>query len=114
MVQDKARDVSYSAAAYAFLLEALEKTRHNLSREGHVSGGELLAGIKNLAKDRFGPMAALVFEEWGIKNGSDFGNMVYELVEKGVLFRKEEDSIEDFLGGGSYQQIFEEEYFTSD
>ncbi len=112
MVQEKEKDEQYDAEAYGFLLEALERTRRELRREGHVSGGELLEGIQLLATERFGPMAALVFREWGVSHGGDFGNMVYELVDKGVLFRREEDSIDDFLGGKPYELIFEEEYFT--
>ena len=114
MVQDQSRDSAYTPEAYAFLLEALAQTRRDLDRDGHVTGTELLAGIRRLAMERFGPMAALVFQEWGIKSSGDFGSMVYELVDKGVLSRKAEDRIEDFLGGHPYQQIFEEEYFAPD
>jgi uncharacterized repeat protein (TIGR04138 family) len=114
MVQDQSRDAAYSTEAYSFLLEALARTRHDLDREGHVTGTELLAGIRKLATERYGPMAALVFQEWGIRSGDDFGSIVYELVDKGVLSRKAEDRIDDFLGGQPYQRIFEEEYFAPD
>jgi len=113
MVQNSKREIHYTPEAYGFLLEALARTRQELGRDGHVSGAELLSGIRDLAADRYGPLAAMVFCEWGIKSGSDFGHMVYELVDRGVLFRQDEDSIEDFFGGKSYERIFEEEYFSS-
>ncbi|MBN2170782.1 MAG: hypothetical protein JW819_05645 [Candidatus Krumholzibacteriota bacterium] len=102
----------YDDEAYRFLLEALERTRQHLGRRGHVSGRELLDGIEELGGERYGPMAALVFAEWGVRDGSDFGKIVYELIDRGVLFRREEDSLEDFLGGRSYRAIFEDDYFS--
>jgi uncharacterized repeat protein (TIGR04138 family) len=104
----------FSPAAYEFLLRAIEKTRRELGRHGHVSGTELLAGIEHLGAEQFGPLAALVFKEWGVESGGDFGRMVEELVEKGVLFKKDEDTIEDFLHGRPFARLFEEEYFKSD
>ena len=113
MVEDRRREVHYAQESYGFLLEALAKTRRALGRDGHVTGIELLGGIQELAAERYGPLAAMVFREWGIKSSNDFGHMVYELVDKGVLFRQDEDSIQDFLGGKSYELIFEEEYFAN-
>ena len=101
----------YDPVAYEFLLQAIEKTRRELGRRGHVSGKELLAGIERLGAEQFGPLAALVFKGWGIESGGDFGGMVEELVEKGILFKKEEDRIDDFLHGRPFPLIFEEEYF---
>lgn len=113
MVQEKTNYSQYDEEAYRFLLEALEHTRRELGLGGHVTGAELLAGIQKLAAERFGPTAALVFQEWGVKSGGDFGNMVYELIDNGVLSRREEDSIDDFLEGKPYSLIFEEDYFTT-
>lgn len=107
MVENKA----YDEAAYAFLLEALAEARQELARAGHVTGAELLAGIQRLGAERFGPLAALVFSAWGIRSSRDFGNMVYELIERGVLFQQPQDSIEDFMNGETYTEIFEELYF---
>jgi uncharacterized repeat protein (TIGR04138 family) len=104
----------YDPRAYRFLLEALERTRARLGRQGHVSSAELLAGIQELAQQRYGPLAAAVFQAWGVADGGDFGAMAGDLVDRGVLFRRGEDRIEDFLGGKPYRRIFEEEYFIPD
>ena len=76
------QDHRFSRHAYFFVLDALDYTmthfgRDNLTGEDrHVGGRELLVGIKEYAADQFGPMAALVFERWGIRGASDFGEIV--------------------------------------
>ena len=114
MVQNERVGGPYSEAAYGFLLEALDRCRRDLGREGHVSGGELLKGIQNMAGDRFGPLAAMVFREWGIQGGSDFGNIVYELIDRGILSQQQEDKLEHFMGGRPYEEIFEDCYFRGE
>ena len=106
-------DLRFPNAAYRFLLDALEGTRRRLRRDGHVSGQEILKGIEALAGELYGPTTAMVFENWGIRDGNDFGFMVFELVDRGVLSSRDEDRIEDFAGGGTYEQIFEERYFEN-
>lgn len=111
MSREQGEDLRFPGEAYRFLLDALERTRIQYQREGHVSGQELLVGIREHAGDLFGPTAAMVFQEWGIRDGSDFGFMIFELVDRGVLARRKEDSPTDFEGDRSYNQLFEEDYF---
>jgi len=111
MTREQGEDLRFPGEAYRFLLDALERTRIQYQREGHVSGQELLVGIREHASDLFGPTAAMVFEEWGIRDGRDFGFMVFELVDRGVLARRKEDSPTDFEGDPSYKQLFEVDYF---
>ena len=111
MSQEHAEDLRFPGEAYRFLLDALERTRIRRQRDGHVSGQELMEGIREQATDLYGPTAAMVFEEWGIRDGSDFGYMVFELVDRGVLARREEDSPVDFEGAPPYREMFEEQYF---
>jgi len=113
MSRGPVEDLRFPGEAYRFLLDALERTRIQYGRDGHVNGRELLEGIREHAADLYGPMAAMVFEEWGIREGSDFGFMVFELVDRGVLARRREDSPTDFEGVSSYRKLFEEEYFDS-
>ncbi|MBM4061009.1 MAG: hypothetical protein FJ265_07915, partial [Planctomycetes bacterium] len=73
------KDSRFSRNAYYFVLDALDYTMSQLGREQlsgeerHVGGPELLGGIREYAADQFGPMAALVFERWGIRGPADFG-----------------------------------------
>jgi uncharacterized repeat protein (TIGR04138 family) len=111
MTREQGEDLRFPGEAYRFLLDALERTRIRYQRDGHICGQELLEGIREHAADLYGPTAAMVFEGWGVREGSDFGFMVFELVDRGVLARREEDSPTDFEGVSSYKELFEEDYF---
>lgn len=105
-------DSRYAYEAYEFLFQALTHTQQMLDRlppdepeEGmeashqspfHVSGRELLEGIRDLAQREFGLMARIVFHLWGINSTADFGEMVFNLIEAGLMTRTAEDRREDF------------------
>ena len=101
------RDPRYAYEAYEFLYRALRFTQEQLGikatdeRSGddpthHVTGKQLLSGVKDLAHQEYGRMARIVFKSWGIEQTVDFGNMVFNLVEAGLMFRRPEDSLADF------------------
>jgi uncharacterized repeat protein (TIGR04138 family) len=82
------KDTRYPREAYLFVREALDHTQRSLARgkQGsirHVSGQELLSGIKEYASSQFGPMAMMVLGEWGIRSCQDFGEIVFNMVETG-------------------------------
>ena len=101
----------YRPDAYLFVWEALERTATLVGEKRHVSGDELLAGIRDLARTRFGPMAKDVFNAWGVTTTGDFGRVVFDLVEGGLLRKTEEDSLEDFADRFDFQREFVDEYF---
>ncbi|MBN1912783.1 MAG: hypothetical protein JW788_00125 [Candidatus Omnitrophica bacterium] len=90
------RDSRYKPDSYEFLMQSLAFTQKKLKRQGHISGRELLEGIREFAIDQYGPMAKTVLSHWGISKTRDFGNMVFNLIEEKVLSRTEEDSLDDF------------------
>ncbi|MEK0445619.1 MAG: hypothetical protein RLZZ399_940 [Verrucomicrobiota bacterium] len=104
-------DSRFDRDAYFFLREALDfsvaqsqKQKHG--RTPHVSGQQLLEGIRLLALKRFGPMVPTVFEYWGVRRCEDFGRMVYSLIHLGVFGRSDTDSLEDFKHGYSFEDAF--------
>jgi uncharacterized repeat protein (TIGR04138 family) len=106
-----AKDPRYHREAYRFLREALEHTRNRLAkgrrtRIRHVSGQELLDGIRQFALTQFGPMAPVVFAEWGVHRCRDFGEIVFNMIEVGLLEKTEEDSRADFEGGYDFDEAF--------
>lgn len=106
-----ARDPRYSREAYGFLREALEYTqkKRRKTRAGqstHVSAGELLEGFREYSLQQFGPMGLTVLEYWGIRSTGDVGRMVFNLIEAGVFGRAEDDRIEDFENGFSFEEAF--------
>ena len=110
------QDHRFSRHAYFFVLDALDYTmthfgRDNLTGEDrHVGGRELLVGIKEYAADQFGPMAALVFERWGIRSASDFGEIVFNLIDVELLSRRPCDSRLDFVDRIDFSETFAEKH----
>jgi len=106
-----AKDARYQRDAYFFMREALDHTQKSIVKENrgelrHVSGQELLSGIREYALAQFGPMATTVLEEWGVRNCQDFGEIVFNMVEIGLLAKTENDSREDFRDGYSFEDAF--------
>lgn len=105
------KDPRYQREAYSFLREALDHTQKgvtkaNKSEARHVSGQELLSGIREYALLQFGPMALTVLEEWGVRRCEDFGEIVFNLVEQGLLSKTEKDSRADFQDGYDFDTAF--------
>ena len=66
-------DPRYARGAYYFLRQALDYSlkelhkRGDLDRSNHLTGQQLLEGIRLFALDQYGPMARTVLEHWGVK-----------------------------------------------
>lgn len=113
-----AKDKRYPRDAYLFVREALDHTHKSAGKSSkgkqiqirHVTGQELLAGIRNFALQQFGPMAMTVLEEWGIKSCSDFGEIVFIMIEFNLLKKTEKDSRADFESGYDFHTAFREPY----
>jgi len=75
----------------------------------HISGRELAGGVRDLAIERFGPMARTVLEHWGIRRTEDVGEIVFALVECGILIKRDEDSMDDFVNVFDFDQAFEQD-----
>ena len=105
------KDPRYAREAYLFVREALDFTQKLIGKEAHeqirhVTGQELLDGIRQFALQQFGPMAATVFEEWGMRNCRDFGEIVFNMVEIGLLAKTDKDSRDDFQNGYDFTDAF--------
>jgi uncharacterized repeat protein (TIGR04138 family) len=101
-----AADGRYHINAYRFVYEALDYTVKQLEKKRHISGRELLEGIKNLALEQFGALAVMVFEVWGVRKTCDFGNIVFNLVEAQMMSRSDEDTREDFDDVYEFRVVF--------
>lgn len=103
-------DSRYKSDAYEFLMEALAFTQRRYKRYKHVSGVELLEGIKQLLMQKFGPLTLLVLKHWGIKSTEDFGNIVFNLVDNKILSKDSEDNIDSFQNGYDFNEVFDRGY----
>jgi uncharacterized repeat protein (TIGR04138 family) len=106
-------DNRYHEDAYDFVLEALAFTQKKYKRLKHVTGKELLEGIKILLMQKFGPMTLTVLQHWGIQRTEDFGNIVFQLVERKILNKTDEDDIQSFRDVYDFDKVFDKGYRQS-
>jgi uncharacterized repeat protein (TIGR04138 family) len=106
-----AEDTRYPKEAYVFLRLALNFTIKTMQKPStgparHITGQELLEGIRRYTLQEFGPISRTVLSEWGITRTEDFGNIVFNLVRHGLLGKTDQDKIEDFSNSYLFQEAF--------
>jgi uncharacterized repeat protein (TIGR04138 family) len=97
-------DPRFDRRAYDFVRLGLDHTVKELRKKDsaraeksrHVTGPELLEGLRAYALDQFGPLAKTVLNTWGIRRCRDFGDIVFNLIEYNVFSKTENDRREDF------------------
>ena len=104
-------DSRYVPEAYHFIRESLDFTTRSLKKptEGprrHVSAAELLEGIRQYALKEYGPLSMTVLQAWGIRQCADFGQIVFNLVNKKFLGKTDDDSAHDFDHGYDFTTAF--------
>jgi uncharacterized repeat protein (TIGR04138 family) len=106
------KDPRFPREAYFFVREALDHTQKLIGKPAkddaprHVTGQQLLEGIRDFALQQYGPMAVTVLEAWGIRRCEDFGDIVFNMVENSLLAKTDQDSREDFKGGYDFEDAF--------
>ncbi len=112
------KDLRYSMQSYQFIFEALDYTASQLGKkynssveeERHVTGQELSEGIKQFAREKFGYMTRIVLEQWGITKSGDFGEIVFNLVDSGLMGKTETDTLDDFKDLYDFYIEFDEKF----
>ena len=108
-------DTRFDRKAYDFIRLGLDhtvkelKNKESSSRAGrsrHVSGPELLEGLRVYALEQFGPLTKTVLESWGIRRCADFGDIVFNLIEYNVFSKTENDRKEDFSDLYTFEDAF--------
>src|SRR5678815_2796411 len=79
MDQIRLREPRFQEHAYLFVLSALEYSQSRLPERRHLSGRELAEACRDLALERYGVMARLVLDHWGVRSTSDIGDVVFTL-----------------------------------
>jgi len=105
-----ARDTRYLPEAYFFLHEGLMRTLKKIQaaekKPRQISGAELADGLREYALKEFGPLTLTVLGRWGIHTTRDFGELVFVLLDAGLLGKTDEDRIEDFDDLYSFEEAF--------
>ncbi|HIG31072.1 MAG TPA: hypothetical protein EYQ50_26030 [Verrucomicrobiales bacterium] len=105
------KDSRYALDAYLFLRDALDFTQKEIAQDTpekprHISGQELLEGIRRFGLEQYGPMTFSLFKEWGLTRSSDFGEIVFNMVETGLLGASDDDSRKDFSNVYNFYEAF--------
>ena len=64
--------------------------------ERHVTGQQLCEAIRRYAVQQYGLLSKRVLNHWGIHSTSDFGEIVFNLIEIGQMRKTDTDRREDF------------------
>lgn len=134
------RDGRYRFDAYVFVFESLRYAQEKLGMgasperadeaydsensdssweqppEGqrHVSGQELCEAMRIYAVEQFGYLAKSVLNHWGIHATSDFGEIVFNLIDVEQMRKTPEDRREDFDDVYDFDDAFQYSFqFTS-
>lgn len=108
---DSGKDNRYHLGAYDFVLNGLEFYITSLGEKRHVSGHELAKGLLFFAYKQFGLMAPDVLDFWGIRKTDDFGFVVYNMIEIGVMSRQPDDSVEHFFDVIEFDTFFKSQKY---
>jgi uncharacterized repeat protein (TIGR04138 family) len=118
-------DLRYRFGAYVFIHESLEYAQRVLKygadcptapREGedpahlpempHLTGQQLCEAARRMALERYGRLALPVLRHLGFRSTSDFGELVFKLIDEGVLRKSTQDRREDFDNVYDFDQAF--------
>lgn len=107
------QDGRYAPEAFEFLHRGLElatQRKHADAGEDtprHVTGQELSLALADLAQQQWGPLAREVLRRWNIHRTRDFGEMVYLMIELGLMGRQDSDDISDFDDVYDFCEVFD-------
>lgn len=110
MEQIRLREPRFHERGYLFVLAALEYVQARRSERRHITGAELAQAVRELAIGRFGVLAQDVLEHWGIRRTEDIGDVVFAMVEQGLLAAQPNDSRDDFVDLYDFDAAFARDY----
>ena len=110
MDQIRLREERFHERAYLFVLAALEFQQGRMDERRHITGPELAGAVRDLALDKFGVLARMVLEHWGVKHSANIGDVVFALVDCGLLQALPTDSRDDFVDAVDFGRSFERDY----
>ena len=104
----------YPLEAFEFVRDGLEETAKavhaqtwgSMELDRHINGSELCIGLRDLAIRRWGSLARTVLTCWSIRSTSDFGRLVFYLIDAGIFAKTADDSIADFSNVFDFDEAF--------
>ena len=96
-------ELGSTSEEFEFAEEEIEQNR----RERHLSGQELCEAIRKYALKQYGYMAKIVLNQWGVRQTSDFGEIVYNMIDVGIMKKSSRDQKSHFDNVFDFDQAFE-------
>jgi uncharacterized repeat protein (TIGR04138 family) len=111
-VEDIAReDGRYNPRAFKFVSEGLGyASKKRVSKPGHVTGQVLCEGLRQLALEKWGRLAMLVLNTWGVKTTQDLGEIVYLMIKHKWMSAQPTDTIDDFNDAYDFKTVFKDQF----
>jgi uncharacterized repeat protein (TIGR04138 family) len=106
----RVREPRFDEHAFLFVLSALEFAQTRQVERRHLTGGELAEACRDLALQRYGVLARMVLAHWGVTATIDFGDIVFALVDLGLLLAQPTDSRDDFVNIFDFAAVFDRNY----
>jgi uncharacterized repeat protein (TIGR04138 family) len=110
MDQIRLREPRFHERGFLFVLAALEFCQVRLPERRHITGAQLAEACRDLALERYGVLARTVLEHWGIRATEDIGDIVFAMVDLGLLVSQPNDSRDDFANVYDFDAAFERDY----
>ncbi len=104
------REPRFDEHAFLFVLSALEYAQAQRTERRHLSGRELVEACRDLAIERYGVLSRLVLEHWGVTRTEHFGDIVFALVDLGLLLAQPTDTRDDFVNVVDFAAAFDRNY----
>lgn len=108
---DTGHDTRYRIGGYEFVLNGMEFYLTSIGEKRHITGQELTRGLLLFAQKQFGPLARTVLHYWGIIKTEDLGNIVYNMIDIGVVGKQSDDSIEHFYDIVEINYFFHHQHY---
>ena len=106
LAEIRKRDGKYNERAYVFVLAALEFAQTRLPARRHMSGSELAWACRDFALEQFGMLASAVLSHWGVRTTEDFGQLVFMLIDVGLLAQQPTDKLVVFEHVYDFAEVF--------
>ena len=105
----------YPVDAFNFVRRGLDFTVHRVhanpeqlpEEQRHVSGRQLSEGLRDYAVEQYGLLARTVLGRWRICRTGDFGQIVFAMVEGGLMQATPGDSVRDFDAVFDFDEAFD-------
>ena len=78
--------------------------------EAHLTGQQLCEAIRQFSLLQFGFMAKTVMNSWGIHKTIDYGEIVYNMIDAGMMKQSQTDSKTDFEDVYDFKTAFVKGY----